>query len=244
MLLGDKQCAAFADTNPRMMEVLRKLVVDLVLATDMKQHFTHTSLFNTKIPLLLGSSTTLHAPRKPVKPAQPPTAQRPFSAYRSRPTTASRSRADAAGGTFAAQASMARGRPASPSSHAPPERERGHGALPLQRRRSVVMVAPHSGKEEGDGGGGVVVRRELAIEDEELRTLVMQAALKCADLGHLTHTWEVHKQWVEMLEEEVFRQGDAEKARGLPVSPLMDRCVQAALLPLACLQFRCLCDFA
>jgi len=34
----------------------------------------------------------------------------------------------------------------------------------------------------------------------------VQAALKCADLGHLTHTWAVHKKWVEKLEEEVFLQ--------------------------------------
>jgi hypothetical protein len=28
-------------------------------------------------------------------------------------------------------------------------------------------------------------------------------ALKCADLGHLTSTREVHKKWVYRLEEEV-----------------------------------------
>jgi len=37
-------------------ELLRKLTVDLVLATDMKQHFTHTALFNSKVPALIGTS--------------------------------------------------------------------------------------------------------------------------------------------------------------------------------------------
>eukprot|EP00983_Pelagomonas_calceolata_P002649 87860-Pelagomonas_calceolata.AAC.1 len=64
---------------------------------------------------------------------------------------------------------------------------------------------------------------ELNIVDEELRTLVLQMALKCADLGHLTHARDVHRRWVLLLEEEMFRQGDAEKAHGFPPSPLMDR---------------------
>jgi hypothetical protein len=47
--------------------------------------------------------------------------------------------------------------------------------------------------------------------------------MKCADIGHLTHKWETHVKWVELLEEEMWRQGDAEKARNMSVSPLMDR---------------------
>ena len=50
-----------------------------------------------------------------------------------------------------------------------------------------------------------------------------QFALKCSDLGHLTSSPEVHKRWVAQLEEEMFRQGDQERALGQPVSPLMDR---------------------
>ena len=48
-------------------------------------------------------------------------------------------------------------------------------------------------------------------------------AMKCADLGHLASAEKVHLQWVSLLEEEMFRQGDMEKAKGYPVSPLMDR---------------------
>ncbi len=48
-------------------------------------------------------------------------------------------------------------------------------------------------------------------------------ALKCADLGHLTAPLSVHLKWVSGLEEEFFKQGDAERAQGLPISPLCDR---------------------
>ena len=54
-------------------------------------------------------------------------------------------------------------------------------------------------------------------------TVALQMALKCADLGHLASAEGVHLKWVGLLEEEMFRQGDKEKARGYPVSPLMDR---------------------
>mmetsp|Transcript_33254 Transcript_33254/g.105273 ORF Transcript_33254/g.105273 Transcript_33254/m.105273 type:complete len:562 (-) Transcript_33254:99-1784(-) len=54
--------------------------------------------------------------------------------------------------------------------------------------------------------------------------LLLQVAMKCADVGHLTLDWEVHLQWVRVLEDEFFAQGDREKALGLPsVSFLMDR---------------------
>ncbi|KAF5835402.1 hypothetical protein DUNSADRAFT_7487 [Dunaliella salina] len=56
LLLSNKECEAFSDTNPKVLEVLRKMVVDIVLATDMKQHFSLTSLWNAKIPMLLARS--------------------------------------------------------------------------------------------------------------------------------------------------------------------------------------------
>lgn len=58
---------------------------------------------------------------------------------------------------------------------------------------------------------------------EEEAMLLIQMALKCADLGHLALGWDAHVQWVQRLEEELFTQGDQEKALGRPASFLMDR---------------------
>eukprot|EP00403_Amphidinium_massartii_P005355 CAMPEP_0178382088 /NCGR_PEP_ID=MMETSP0689_2-20121128/6316_1 /TAXON_ID=160604 /ORGANISM="Amphidinium massartii, Strain CS-259" /LENGTH=832 /DNA_ID=CAMNT_0020002287 /DNA_START=27 /DNA_END=2525 /DNA_ORIENTATION=+ len=53
--------------------------------------------------------------------------------------------------------------------------------------------------------------------------LLLQLAMKCADLGHLSLNWDLHLQWVRKIEEEFFQQGDLEKAAGMSVSFLMDR---------------------
>ena len=63
----------------------------------------------------------------------------------------------------------------------------------------------------------------LANLDDEARTIALQMSLKCADLGHWSSEWPVHRKWVQSLEEEFFRQGDSEQEAGIPISPLMDR---------------------
>ncbi len=60
-----------------------------------------------------------------------------------------------------------------------------------------------------EAGGGPLV------EEEADRSLVMQVALKCADVGHLAAPWEVHHRWVSGLEEEFFRQ--VRDSQALPV---------------------------
>ncbi|KAK9837615.1 hypothetical protein WJX74_001448 [Apatococcus lobatus] len=65
--------------------------------------------------------------------------------------------------------------------------------------------------------------RRLGNLATQQKLLIAQVALKCSDLSHLACTPEVHGRWVEKLTEEFFLQGDQEQARGLPISPLMDR---------------------
>ena len=50
-----------------------------------------------------------------------------------------------------------------------------------------------------------------------------QVALKCADVSHLAADPVLHHKWAIRLEEEMFRQGDLERAKNMAVSPLMDR---------------------
>ncbi len=44
-----------------------------------------------------------------------------------------------------------------------------------------------------------------------------QGAIKVADIGHLYAELSVHIKWSERLEEEMWRQGDVEKARNMKV---------------------------
>ena len=60
------------------------------------------------------------------------------------------------------------------------------------------------------------------LSDQETVS-ILQLVLKCADLGHAACEWDHHKAWVNGLSEELYRQGDVEKLRGMAVSPLMDR---------------------
>ncbi|GLC41501.1 hypothetical protein PLESTB_001004600 [Pleodorina starrii] len=62
--------------------------------------------------------------------------------------------------------------------------------------------------------------------DETERLLSLQMVIKAADLGHLGEELDVHKRWLNSLEEEFFRQGDKERQLGIPISPLFDRAKQ------------------
>ena len=62
--------------------------------------------------------------------------------------------------------------------------------------------------------------------DEAQRLVALQLVIKCADVGHTGAELGVHKRWLAALEEEFFRQGDQERARGLAISPLFDRTKQ------------------
>jgi len=64
--------------------------------------------------------------------------------------------------------------------------------------------------------------------------LVMQMAIKCADLGHCVSRRKTHMFWSKSLEQEFFLQGDLERAAGQPtsaLSPLTDREGTGAMAP-------------
>lgn len=47
--------------------------------------------------------------------------------------------------------------------------------------------------------------------------------LHAADISNTVRSWPISKQWSDLIVQEFFRQGDAEKLAGLQVSPGMDR---------------------
>jgi len=75
----------------------------------------------------------------------------------------------------------------------------------------------------------VVIAGDFTAMSAQDALVVLQLALKCADLGHLSLSWTSHMRWVQRLEEEFFAQGDAEEKLGMPeISFLMDRKKQGA----------------
>lgn len=64
---------------------------------------------------------------------------------------------------------------------------------------------------------------EIDIENEDDRLQVLNLGIKCADLGHSCKRADLHERWTNLIVEELFTQGDIEKARGLPVSMYCDR---------------------
>lgn len=55
------------------------------------------------------------------------------------------------------------------------------------------------------------------------RPKVLCLLLHMADISHPGKPWRLHCQWTSRLTEEFFRQGDRQRALGLPCSPLCDR---------------------
>lgn len=47
--------------------------------------------------------------------------------------------------------------------------------------------------------------------------------MHCADLSNPTKPLEIYKQWVELIMEEFFQQGDKERSQGMDISPMCDR---------------------
>lgn len=61
------------------------------------------------------------------------------------------------------------------------------------------------------------------MESEEDQGLLWKMIMKCADLSNTTKSHDVYTEWTNRIMTEFFQQGDEEKRRHMPVSPLMDR---------------------
>ncbi|GBP00257.1 High affinity cAMP-specific 3',5'-cyclic phosphodiesterase 7A [Eumeta japonica] len=63
----------------------------------------------------------------------------------------------------------------------------------------------------------------LDLTKGEHRLLVLQIALKCADISNPCRPWEISRKWSFKVCDEFFRQGDYERKLNLPVTALCDR---------------------
>jgi hypothetical protein len=63
----------------------------------------------------------------------------------------------------------------------------------------------------------------LNLEQKADRKLLLNMAIKCADVNNPSKPGDQSRRWTDLIMEEFFRQGDLEKSRGLPVSMFMAR---------------------
>ncbi|KAJ3124430.1 High affinity cAMP-specific 3',5'-cyclic phosphodiesterase 7A [Physocladia obscura] len=77
------------------------------------------------------------------------------------------------------------------------------------------------GKFKNKVGGGAGASLNLGLKVD--KRLVLNMAIKCADVNNPTKPLECCKFWTEKIMEEFFRQGDEEQRRGLNVSMFMNR---------------------
>lgn len=61
----------------------------------------------------------------------------------------------------------------------------------------------------------------LAMEKE--RHAILELILHCSDISNPFKPYELCAQWADLVVEEFFQQGDAERSMGLEISPMCDR---------------------
>ncbi|KAF9112832.1 hypothetical protein BGX27_002711 [Mortierella sp. AM989] len=79
---------------------------------------------------------------------------------------------------------------------------------------SEILLSPHSIESMSISPGDLT---------PEQRQNLCNCLLHAADISNAVKPWTVCKRWSDLVVQEFFRQGDIEKAQGLPVSPNMDR---------------------
>ncbi|KAI9189244.1 cAMP-specific 3',5'-cyclic phosphodiesterase 4D [Blastocladiella emersonii ATCC 22665] len=63
----------------------------------------------------------------------------------------------------------------------------------------------------------------INVKDVKDRQLLMEIAIKCADVSNPTRPPQLSQKWTELVMAEFYLQGDIERARGIPISRFMDR---------------------
>ena len=63
----------------------------------------------------------------------------------------------------------------------------------------------------------------INLENKADKKLLLNFAIKCSDVNNPTKPQQQSRIWTQLIMEEFFAQGDAEKERGLPISTFMNR---------------------
>jgi len=64
---------------------------------------------------------------------------------------------------------------------------------------------------------------EFSMQNTEDRALVLQMALKCADLGNPCRPWLISRVWSNLICDEFYKMGQIERQLGIPLTPICQR---------------------
>ena len=86
---------------------------------------------------------------------------------------------------------------------------------------SLIRTKIKASEEEGESRFNLLSGNEKTQFDEQ--QILLNYLIHAADLGHNCKKFNISLQWVELLSEEFWLQGDMEKSKGIPISFLCDR---------------------
>ena len=86
---------------------------------------------------------------------------------------------------------------------------------------SLIRAKIKTSEEEGQNRFNLLSGNEKTKFDEQ--QTILNFLIHAADLGHNCKKFNISLQWVKILSEEFWLQGDMEKSKGIPVSFLCDR---------------------
>lgn len=91
-------------------------------------------------------------------------------------------------------------------------------ATDLSRHMSLLADLKTMVETKKVAGNGI-----LLLDNYTERIQVLQNMLHCADLSNPTKPLDIYRQWVDKVMEEFHLQGDQERSKNLPISPMCDR---------------------
>ncbi|GFH13829.1 phosphodiesterase [Haematococcus lacustris] len=180
-LMLDPAVNIFSDTSKKAREVLRKFAIELILATDMKQHFAHNTLFKTKTPALLACAKAQPEKRASLSGAG---------------TKQMAELSAVANAVVAASSFRARVSKAATGDHVVVAKEQSHDGRQAHMevtghrqsmRPSLTQIGPDSLLVQSSGDSTPVLepheQLQLEIQDDELRILVLQGVASGSGAG-------------------------------------------------------------
>ena len=86
---------------------------------------------------------------------------------------------------------------------------------------SLIRSKINASEDEGEKNFHLLSGNEKTKFEEQ--QILLNYMIHAADLGHNTKKFEISLEWVSLLSEEFWQQGDVEKSKGIPISFLCDR---------------------